>query len=58
MSKTMDEKKKLVIQKLDDFDLPYTDGEVEALINDYWLDGCDDDANVNEIILQHQYNIS
>lgn len=51
-------KKKLVTKRLDDFDLPYTDEEVEKLINDYWDDSCSDEANVNEIVLQHQYNIS
>ena len=51
-------KKKLVTKRLDDFDLPYTDEDVEKLINDYWDDSCSDEANVNEIVLQHQYNIS
>lgn len=55
---THDEKKRLVIQKLDDFDLPYTDEEVENLLKDYWLPDCTADDNVNEIVLQHQYNIS
>ena len=41
-----------------DVKVNYTDEEVEKLINDYWDDSCSDEANVNEIVLQHQYNIS
>ena len=55
---TQEDKKRLVTQKLKDFDLPYTDEEVEKLISEYWWPGCTAEANVNEIVLQHQYNIS
>lgn len=53
-----EEQKKLVIQRLDDFDLPYTEEEVERLIRQYWCIGCCNEQNVTEIVLQHQYNIS
>jgi hypothetical protein len=55
---THDDKKRLVIQKLKDFDLPYTDKEIDELISEYWFPCCTAEANVNEIVLQHQYNIS
>ena len=48
----------LVKQKMYDFDLPYTEDEVKELVDKYWIDECDDYENVNECVLQHQYNIS
>ena len=53
-----EEKKKLVIQRLEDFDLPYTEEDVKKLIHQFWCIGCCNEANVTEIVLQHQYNIS
>lgn len=55
---THEDKKRLVIQRLKDFDLPYTDEEVDELISEIWFPCCTAEANVNEIVLQHQYNIS
>ena len=56
--KTIEEKIILVKQKMYDFDLPYTEDEVKELVDEYWIDECSDEENVNECVLQHQYNIS
>jgi hypothetical protein len=56
--KTIEEKINLVKEKMYDFDLPYTEDEVKELVNEYWIDKCSDEENVNECVLQHQYNIS
>lgn len=55
---TTERKINLVKQKMYDFDLPYTEDEVKKLVDKYWIDECDDYENVNECVLQHQYNIS
>ena len=56
--KTIEEKTNLVKEKMYDFDLPYTEDEVKELVDKYWIDECSDYENVNECVLQHQYNIS
>ena len=50
--------RQVVKSRLNDFDLPYTDKQVDKLIEEYWIEDCSDEENVNEIVLQHQYNIS
>lgn len=55
---TTDRQINLVKQRMHDFDLPYTEGEVKELVDEYWIDKCSDEENVNECVLQHQYNIS
>lgn len=56
--KAFNERVCLVKERLDDFDLPYNEQQVIDLVKKFWSVGCCDEQNINECVLQHQYNIS